>query len=98
MNRENFKVYKVNIIGGGFAGMISAIALCDKFNPSDIIITERNDRVGKKILSTGNGQCNITNKDIKVSRFHGKNPNFANSVLTRFSNEFLINFFKKLGL
>lgn len=98
MNRENPNVYKAHIIGGGFAGMISAIVLAERFGGENVIITERNDRLGKKILSTGNGQCNITNENISVSHYHGKKPEFSINVLQRFSKEFLINFFKNLGL
>ena len=54
--------YKVTIIGGGPAGMMAAItaAKCG----AKVCLIEHNDRVGKKILSTGNGKCNLTNMNI----------------------------------
>ena len=98
MNRENFKVYKANIIGGGFAGMVLAIALAKEFGGDNIMLLEGNDRLGKKVLSTGNGQCNITNKNVLCGHYHGNNINFENNVLSEFSQQFLISFFKDLGL
>ena len=47
MNRENLNVYKAHIIGGGFAGMVLAITLAEKFGGQNILLTERNDRLGK---------------------------------------------------
>ena len=98
MNRENFKVYKVNIIGAGFSGLVTAISLASRFKGEDIVLTERNDRVGKKILSTGNGQCNLTNANISASRYHGASYDFINGVLANFSNEFFIKFLNDLGV
>ena len=98
MNRENFKVYKACIIGDGFSGLVTAIALANRFKGEDIILLERNDRVGKKILSTGNGQCNLTNLNLSADKFHGAENGFVDSVLADFSNDFLIKFFKNLGV
>ena len=61
------KIFKVAIIGGGAAGLFSAVELCrgaDGVKGEDVVIIERNDRLGKKLLATGNGQCNITNAEI----------------------------------
>ena len=98
MNRENFKVYKANIIGAGFSGLITAIELAKRFGGENIILTERNDRVGKKICVTGNGQCNISNTQISIDKYHGDNPNFASSVLADFPCELLRDYFKNLGV
>lgn len=98
MNRENNVVYKAHIIGGGFAGMIAAIVLAERFGGENVVISERNDRLGKKILSTGNGQCNITNNDVSPLKYHGNNANFVYDVLKAFSKEYLIKFFNDLGV
>ena len=60
---------KVIVIGGGPAGMMAAITATRE--GANVTILERNDRVGKKILSTGNGKCNYTNRDQDISNYHG---------------------------
>ena len=49
----------VAVIGGGAAGMMAAVTAAQ--NGADVILLEHKDRLGKKILSTGNGRCNFTN-------------------------------------
>ncbi len=86
------------IIGGGAAGMMAAIAAKEK-NPSlRVVILERLSRVGKKISVTGNGRCNITNKNPDISRYHGMLPSFASPLLERFSVEFTEAFFENIGV
>ena len=50
---------RIIVVGGGAAGMMAAIVAAN--NGGEVIILERNDRVGKKLLATGNGRCNYTN-------------------------------------
>ncbi len=67
-------IYKTAIIGGGASGLMSAIELAtgsDAIFPSDIIILEKNDRLGKKLSATGNGQGNLLNKNFDISCYHG---------------------------
>ncbi|WP_042682500.1 NAD(P)/FAD-dependent oxidoreductase [Anaerosalibacter massiliensis] len=87
---------KVIVVGGGAAGMISAISA--KKNGAEVTILERNSRVGKKILATGNGRCNYTNKFLDVKNYHGKNFKFVYSPLSQFGVEETISFFEKLGI
>ena len=58
---------RLAIIGGGAAGLAAAVAAgeyaCDAGFPLEITVFERDDRVGRSILATGNGRCNITNKN-----------------------------------
>lgn len=82
------------IIGAGPAGMVTAINAKNKFN--NVILIEKNDRIGKKLLATGNGRCNYTN--LELSRKNYNNTNFVKDTLKDFSNEDLINYFKVLGL
>ena len=84
MIRENFKVYKALIVGAGMSGLTASIILSKRFSGEDIALIERFDRVGKKILSTGNGRCNITNRNINISHYHGENPSFAKYALETF--------------
>lgn len=86
------------IIGAGASGMMAAIAAKD-FG-LDVAIVEGNDRVGKKILMTGNGRCNITNSTIAYpfDTFHSENNGFYQNVLSNFSVEDTKAFFLNLGL
>jgi len=88
--------HKVIIIGGGAAGIMAAILLKDK--GIDTAIVEGNDRIGKKLLTTGNGRCNITNKYIEESRYHSENPGFFKQSLSNFSVNDTIDFFSSIGL
>ncbi len=89
-------MYSVAIIGGGFSGLCAAVQLGKKLG-SNVIILEGNKRIGKKILSTGNGQGNITNVKVNESFYHG-DVNFAKNALHKYSNQNLLNFFDELGL
>ena len=87
---------KVIIVGGGASGMIAAIAASRK--GANVVILERNPRVGKKILVTGNGRCNFTNIYLDAKNYHGNNSKFVYSAISKFSVEDTINFFEKLGI
>lgn len=87
---------RVIVIGGGAAGMMASIIA--KRNGANVILLERNDRVGKKILATGNGRCNYTNIHVDVSNYHGKNSKFVYSPLSQMNVEMTINFFERLGI
>ncbi len=87
---------KVAVIGGGAAGMVAAITA--RYKGADVLILEKNLRVGKKILATGNGRCNLTNVNAGLSYYHGKNPGFARAALSSFDTEKTIDFFERLGV
>lgn len=60
------------IIGGGASGMLAAIT-CAQMHPNDtILLFERQARVGRKLLSTGNGRCNLSNRDLSAAHYHGE--------------------------
>lgn len=84
------------IVGGGASGIIAALSARDL--GIDVAILESNDRIGKKLLTTGNGRCNITNKFITTERYYSENPAFFEPVLNAFKVEDTINFFSSLGL
>ena len=86
------------IVGGGASGLIAAITAKD-FG-IDVAIVEGTDRIGKKILTTGNGRCNISNNCIKPPfiNYHSSNPDFPFTALDKFSLEDTKNFFLSLGL
>ena len=87
---------RVLVVGGGASGMLAAIAA--KRQGAAVTILERNPRIGKKILATGNGRCNFTNINADVKCFHGGNPKFAYSALANFGIRDTIDFFTKLGI
>lgn len=87
---------QVYIVGGGAAGMMAAITAARL--GAQVTILERNPRVGKKILATGNGRCNYTNINAGIDCYDGNNSKFAYSALSTFSPESTINFFEGLGI
>lgn len=84
------------IVGGGASGIMAAIMAKDL--GIDVAILESNDRIGKKILTTGNGRCNITNKNINVLRYHSENKTFFNKVFENFTLKNTVEFFNSIGL
>ena len=89
---------KIAVIGGGASGLVAAIAAARTTPQAQITIYEKKDTVGKKILATGNGRCNLTNKDMKASYFRSDNFPVVEEVLQRFGYEDTIAFFSSLGL
>ncbi len=87
---------KVLVIGGGAAGMMAAISA--KNHGADVTVLERNNRVGKKILATGNGRCNYTNINLSINNYHSKNPKFPYSCLSKFGVDKTMDFFEQLGI
>ena len=87
------KIYRTAIIGGGAAGLMSAVTLTrgeNAFLGDDLIVIEKNDRVGKKLVATGNGQGNLTNANITVENYYGDKSfieNFINQVDSGLLNE-----------
>ena len=89
---------KIAVIGGGASGLVAAIAAARSNPKVQITIYEQKDSVGKKILATGNGRCNLTNKDMKSSYYRSENIPFVEEVLEQFGYEDTIRFFSSLGL
>jgi len=67
------------IIGAGAAGLCAAITQARA--GIRVLLLEQNKKIGKKILVSGNGKCNIDNKYISANRFHSQNPEFIEKVL-----------------
>lgn len=87
---------KVIIIGGGASGLTAAIAAARQ--GADVTILEHMDRVGKKILSTGNGRCNMTNLSMRAEYYRCSQKQFPIKVLDRFSVWDTLTFFDELGI
>ena len=86
----------IGIIGGGAAGMMAAVTAARK--GTKVTILERNDRIGKKILQTGNGKCNLGNRNLTVECYHGGDAAWIKQALERFGTEDTVYFFQKIGL
>lgn len=87
---------KIGIVGAGPAGMTAAIAAAER--GADVTLFEQKERVGNKILVTGNGKCNLTNTNLKAEFYHGKHSEFAETILRRFSLRETIAFFTQIGI
>ena len=86
----------VTVIGGGAAGMMAAITSARE--GARVTILEHKDRIGKKILSTGNGRCNFTNTYQTPACYRSDNRDFAWNIIQKFNVEKTISFFKELGI
>ena len=86
----------VAVIGGGASGLMAAITAAGRGN--SVILLEKQSRVGKKLLATGNGRCNLSNTDLKMENYHGESADFAKSALTAFDTGAALEFFGALGL
>ncbi len=87
----------VAILGGGASGMAAAIAAAE--NPAcEVHLFERQSRVGRKLLATGNGRCNLSNTNARPEAYHGADPDFVIPSLSRYGVEDTLDFFRQLGL
>lgn len=84
------------VVGGGAGGIFASIIAAR--NGANVTLLERNDRVGKKILATGNGRCNYTNRNLSIENYHGENGKFAYSALSQLDVDMTLDFFEKLGI
>ncbi len=76
--------------------MAALTAAADKNNR--VILLERQQRVGRKLLATGNGRCNLTNMGASAENYHGENGEFVRPALEKFPPKATLRFFKDLGL
>jgi predicted Rossmann fold flavoprotein len=89
--------YKIGIIGGGAAGLMSAISAAEAGCKSAAVF-EGNIRCGTKILMSGGTRCNVTNRLVRPEHFFGGSRNFIKNVLSAFSDKAAIEFFEGLGV
>ncbi|MDO5545349.1 MAG: aminoacetone oxidase family FAD-binding enzyme [Eubacteriales bacterium] len=87
----------VGVIGGGASGMAAALAAAEN-KEVQVVLMERQTRVGRKLLSTGNGRCNLTNLHAGEGGYHGNAPEFARYAIEQFPPEAALNWFHSLGL
>lgn len=87
---------EVIIVGGGASGLVAAIVAARR--GTKVCIIERLNRVGKKILVTGNGRCNMTNTEMSAEQYHSYDSVDFEQVLDRFGYAETEQFFKELGI
>lgn len=84
---------KTVLIGGGVAGLFFA-----NLYDGDLIVLEKNEIPGRKLLATGNGRCNFTNLDLSLKNYHSSGKDFYKETLEKYDNNDLINFLNNLGI
>ena len=87
----------IGIVGGGASGMAAALAAAEN-NAVQVVLLERQARVGRKLQATGNGRCNLTNLHAAEGGYHGEEPSFADYAIGRFGPGETLNWFRDLGL
>jgi predicted Rossmann fold flavoprotein len=85
--------FDVIIIGGGAAGLFCAIEAGKRGRKT--LVIEHNSQVGRKILISGGGRCNFTNKEVSANNFISQNPHFCKSALARYTPQDFVELVKK---
>ena len=81
------------LLGGGVAGLFFA-----NLFDGELLIIEKNDTAGRKLLATGNGRCNFTNLNLKLNNYHSMGGEFYKYALEKYDNQDLISFLNGLGI
>ena len=87
---------KIGIIGGGASGLMAAVTAAGM--GSEVTVLERNDKIGKKILSTGNGKCNFSNRDMDFNHYYCEMPDIPVKILDAFTTGNAVSFFEDAGM
>ena len=87
----------IGIIGAGASGMAAALAAAEN-EQVQVVLMERQARVGRKLAATGNGRCNLTNLHADSQGYHGEDASFAKPAMARNPVEETLSWFRSLGL
>lgn len=87
---------KIAIIGGGASGLVSAIV--NKRKNNEVILIEKNDICGKKILKTGNGRCNYFNEEFTINHYRSDDIDILKKIITEENKEKILKFFDSIGV
>ena len=90
------KQYALAIIGGGASGMMAAITAGKSCK--EVLLLERGGRIGRKLLATGNGRCNISNRNAQHKGYHGAVPEFVRPAMDRYTVDKTLRLFEEMGL
>ncbi len=91
--KHHGKSYDVIIIGAGASGLMCAIRAGER--RLSVLLIEKADKIGKKILISGGGRCNFTNLDIDPTAYISPNPHFCKSALSRYTQWHFIELLEK---
>ncbi|MBI3313633.1 MAG: NAD(P)/FAD-dependent oxidoreductase [Candidatus Omnitrophica bacterium] len=87
---------KIAVVGGGGAGILAAISAARK--GAEVLILERMAILGKKVLASGAGRCNLLNETVNASFYNPESAGIVEQVFKRFGKEDILSFFRELGL
>ena len=87
----------IGIIGGGASGMAAALAAAEE-KDTQVVLMERQARLGRKLRATGNGRCNLTNLHAGTTGYHGDDSGFWQYALNRYDPEETLLWFQRMGL
>ena len=86
---------RVAVIGGGASGLAASWFAADS---SEVVLFEKEKKIGRKLLVTGNGRCNISNINADHTKYHGHNAAFVSNVFSRFGVDETVEFFSSIGI
>ena len=92
------KHFDIAVIGGGAAGLFCSVLIKSRKPELSVAVIEAQDRVGKKLLTTGNGRCNLTNLYITPDMYHGSFKKGAEHLLELCPPTTVVGLFEELGL
>ena len=87
----------IGIIGGGASGMAAALEAAENSN-NQVLLFERQARLGRKLQATGNGRCNLSNIHASAGGYHGQEPDFVKPAMGRFDPQETLQWFRSMGL
>ena len=90
------ELMKIGIIGAGASGLIAAIIAAK--NGAEVTLIEKKDRVGKKILATGNGKCNFTNSSMKRIDLRSQSNSIYDDYISQFTEKDVLSLFEGMGM
>ena len=91
-------IYDIAVIGGGAAGLTSAIIAKNSNPDNKIVVIEALERVGKKLITTGNGRCNITNRFVGTDKYRSDDINAVKNILANYGVDTTVDFFESIGV
>ena len=86
----------VIVAGGGASGMVAAI--CCARRGKKVLLIEKNARLGRKLSVTGNGKCNLTNRDLSTDCYHTSCEKELEEILALYGTDRILSFFREIGL
>lgn len=96
MDQQKYEQREVLVIGGGASGMVAAIEAA-RYG-SQVALLEKENRVGKKLLATGNGRCNFLNLEARDAHFHGRHKEIVGSIMQNMTVKEVKQYFELLGI